>query len=385
MAEVFFSDWKLWEKLCFALACAIVVTVLLGALKLGYIHWRLRKYTGIAEKEKREQAIQRQMSQRRRHDAVPFGIRALESGIETEGVWVSRPNTPECHSRESSAGSLMLKQYPRSFEDADIEKQFPRIHQKARSRSPAIPGTRLSAHFGRTASEDRVATCRASRNDSPDAAIIPQNDGLLGLGFSTINTIQPQRQKTFFENIMPSLALPVFTANLQADASGTYTFGAIDTAQYSGPIHYTPIDSSAGFWQFTSPSYTIGSNGASVPCTTCSPAIADTGTSLVLLDDDVVSAYYAQVNGASQDQSQGGWVFPCSASLPGFGVAIGSGYTAMLTGQDVMYESLGGGVCYGGLQSNAGQGVQIFGDVLLRHYFAVFDGGAKRFGLAKKA
>ncbi|KAK0273880.1 hypothetical protein LTR91_007836 [Friedmanniomyces endolithicus] len=172
MAEVFFSDWKLWEKLCFALACAIVVTVLLGALKLGYIHWRLRKYTGIAEKEKREQAIQRQMSQRRRHDAVPFGIRALESGIETEGVWVSRPNTPECHSRESSAGSLMLKQYPRSFEDADIEKQIPRIHQKARSRSPAIPGTRLSAHFGRTASEDRVATCRASRNDSPDAAII---------------------------------------------------------------------------------------------------------------------------------------------------------------------------------------------------------------------
>ncbi|KAK0944179.1 hypothetical protein LTR29_004311 [Friedmanniomyces endolithicus] len=212
-----------------------------------------------------------------------------------------------------------------------------------------------------------------------------QNDGLLGLGFSTINTIQPQRQKTFFENIMPSLALPVFTANLQADASGTYTFGAIDTAQYSGPIHYTPIDSSAGFWQFTSPSYTIGSTGASVPCTTCSPAIADTGTSLVLLDDDVVSAYYAQVNGASQDQSQGGWVFPCSASLPDFGVAIGSDFTAMLTGQDVMYESLGGGVCYGGLQSNAGQGVQIFGDVLLRHYFAVFDGGAKRFGLAKKA
>ncbi|KAK1816377.1 hypothetical protein LTR12_009268 [Friedmanniomyces endolithicus] len=212
-----------------------------------------------------------------------------------------------------------------------------------------------------------------------------QNDGLLGLGFSTINTIQPQRQKTFFENIMPSLALPVFTANLQADASGTYTFGAIDAAQYSGPIHYTPIDSSAGFWQFTSPSYTIGSNGASVPCTTCSPTIADTGTSLVLLDDDVVAAYYAQVSGASQDQSQGGYVFPCSASLPDFGMAIGSGYTAVLAGKEILYEDLGGGVCYGGLQSNAGQGVQIFGDVLLRHFFAVFDGGAKRFGLAKKA
>ncbi|KAK1067422.1 hypothetical protein LTR74_006468 [Friedmanniomyces endolithicus] len=176
MGGAFFFDWKLWEKLCFvrnnALACAIVVTVLLGALKLAYSHWRLRKYTAVAEKEKRGQAIQRQMSQRRRHDAVPFGIRALESGIETEGVWVSRPNTPEGHSRESSAGSLALKQYPLSIEDSDIEKQIPRIHQKARSRSPAIPGTRLSSHFGRTVSEERVTTSHASRDFSPDAAII---------------------------------------------------------------------------------------------------------------------------------------------------------------------------------------------------------------------
>ncbi|KAK0276766.1 hypothetical protein LTR35_010159 [Friedmanniomyces endolithicus] len=172
MGGVFFFDWKLWEKLCFALACAIVVTVLLGALKLGYTHWRLRKYTAVAEKEQRGQAIQRQMSQRRRHDAVPFGIRALESGIETEGVWVSRPNTPEGHSRESSAGSLMLKQYPRSYEDVDIEKSIPRVHQKARSRSPAIPGTRLSSHFGRTVSEERVTTSHTSRDFSPDAAII---------------------------------------------------------------------------------------------------------------------------------------------------------------------------------------------------------------------
>ncbi|TKA69012.1 hypothetical protein B0A55_09138 [Friedmanniomyces simplex] len=154
------------------LACAIVVTILLGASKLVYTHWRLRKYTAVAEKEKKEQAIQRQMSQRRRLDEVPFGIRALESGIETEGVWVSRPNTPEGHSRESSAGSLALKQYPRSNEEVDIEKQIPRIPPKARSRSPAIPGTRLSAHFGRAVSEERVTTSHASRDSSPNAAII---------------------------------------------------------------------------------------------------------------------------------------------------------------------------------------------------------------------
>ena len=27
-------------------------------------------------------------------EAIPFGIRAIESGIEVEGIWISRPNTP---------------------------------------------------------------------------------------------------------------------------------------------------------------------------------------------------------------------------------------------------------------------------------------------------
>lgn len=43
----------------------------------------------------------------RRHttseDDIPFGIRALESGIEVEGVWISRSNTPEISTRETSA------------------------------------------------------------------------------------------------------------------------------------------------------------------------------------------------------------------------------------------------------------------------------------------
>ncbi|TKA69962.1 hypothetical protein B0A55_08483 [Friedmanniomyces simplex] len=211
-----------------------------------------------------------------------------------------------------------------------------------------------------------------------------QNDGLVGLGFSTINTVQPQPQKTFFENVMPSLALPVFTANLDKDASGTYTFGAIDSTQYTGDIHYTPVDSSNGFWEFPSSSYTIA-GGSPTPCTTCSPAIADTGTSLMLIDDDIVTAYYAQVSGSSLDQSQGGYIYPCSATLPSFGVAIGADYTATIPGSALTFAELGDGTCFGGVQSNQGQGIQIYGDVLLRNFFAVFDGGAKRFGVATKA
>ncbi|KAK4560296.1 hypothetical protein LTR86_005490 [Recurvomyces mirabilis] len=106
----FFTTWQMWEKLCFFLGCAVVAIVVAGATKVVYTHWRLRNYSVLAEKDRREQMVQRQMSQRRRHDEVPFGIRALEHGLEVDGVWVSRPTTPEGSHRKDSNISDVEKQ-----------------------------------------------------------------------------------------------------------------------------------------------------------------------------------------------------------------------------------------------------------------------------------
>lgn len=209
------------------------------------------------------------------------------------------------------------------------------------------------------------------------------NDGLLGLAFGTINTVQPKPQKSFFESIGDQLDEKLFTADLDVDASGTYEFGKLDSSKYQGELHTTPIDNSRGFWEFTSSTYSIG--GKTTENYNASPAIADTGTSLMMVDDAVAKAYYAQIEGASMNEEAGGYVYPCDADVHSFGVAIGTdGFIATLNGTDIEYANIGGGSCFGGIQGNSGQGLQIYGAVLLKQYFAVFNFGDLTFGLAQK-
>jgi aspergillopepsin I len=210
------------------------------------------------------------------------------------------------------------------------------------------------------------------------------SDGLLGLAFSSINTVEPNHQTTFFDTAISEgvLAANVFTADLVAGAPGSYDFGFIDASKYTGSIAYTDIDTSNGFWEFTGTGYAIGT--ASFKSSSID-AIADTGTTLILLDDSIVDAYYKKVSGASYDDSQGGYVFSCSATLPSFTLGIGS-YHAIIPGTYMNYAPTddSGSTCYGGIQSNEGIGFSIFGDVFLKSQFVVFDSDNKQLGVAAK-
>jgi aspergillopepsin I len=58
------------------------------------------------------------------------------------------------------------------------------------------------------------------------------NDGIVGMGFASQNTVMPVKQKTFFDNIKGGLRMPVFTAWLKHGAGGAYDFGYIDPLKY---------------------------------------------------------------------------------------------------------------------------------------------------------
>ncbi|KAF2494086.1 acid protease [Lophium mytilinum] len=216
------------------------------------------------------------------------------------------------------------------------------------------------------------------------------NDGLVGLAFSKLNTVTiggaKTPQKTFFDNVMASLAQPVFTVDLESDGSGTYEFGNIDTTRFTGPLAFVAVDATNGFWQFDSPGFTI--NGKAQQNAAASPAIADTGTSLLLVDDAVAQAYYAQVKGAVNDPNSGGFVYPCDTTPPDFGVAIGTGgYVANVPGDQITFAPVDATntTCFGGVQSNGGSSLQIYGDTMFKSQFVVFNGGNQSLGFAPKA
>jgi hypothetical protein len=63
-------------------------------------------------------------AQRAYHDEIPFGIRALENGVEVAGVWISRSNTPVPSCQGSPASSAMASTVSSVLDEPDFGEPF---------------------------------------------------------------------------------------------------------------------------------------------------------------------------------------------------------------------------------------------------------------------
>lgn len=163
---------------------------------------------------------------------------------------------------------------------------------------------------------------------------------------------------------------------------GTYTFGKIESEKYTGSIGYVPVNKRRGFWEFNANGYQIGT---SKYVSSTIDSIADTGTTLLLLPAAVVKEYYKDVKGAKYDSSYGAILYPCSATLPDFTFGLGS-YRGVIPGSYVRYGEADDAktICYGGIQDMGNLPFSIWGDILLKAQYVVFDAGETRIGFANK-
>ncbi|RAL61175.1 hypothetical protein DID88_010254 [Monilinia fructigena] len=209
-----------------------------------------------------------------------------------------------------------------------------------------------------------------------------QSNGLVGLAFSKLNTVKPNQQKTFFDNAMSQgLAMPVFTADLRKASAGSYEFGNIDSSKFNGSLTWAAVNTTQGFWQFSSSKFSVG--GGPETAVPNGQAIADTGTTLMLADPNIVNGYYSKVQGAVNNQTVGGVTFPCSAKLPDLAIDVGGSYMATVRGDDINYAPVdkSGVTCFGGLQATTSN-LQIYGDIMFKSQFVVFNGGNNTLGMA---
>ncbi|KAI0542890.1 hypothetical protein GGR58DRAFT_1162 [Xylaria digitata] len=109
MGVQFFSNWELWEQLTFVLAAGIVSVFLIGWVKLWWMQRLLKKHALLdEEKRARQMELRKSGLPARRRADIPFGVRAIQSGIEVEGIWISRPVTPIETQTSSKASSTTL-------------------------------------------------------------------------------------------------------------------------------------------------------------------------------------------------------------------------------------------------------------------------------------
>ncbi|KZS88089.1 acid protease [Sistotremastrum niveocremeum HHB9708] len=213
------------------------------------------------------------------------------------------------------------------------------------------------------------------------------SDGLLGLAWPALNTVTPSAQKTPVENLIDDdvISQGVFTVALdKGDSNGFYTFGTIDAAKAgvsTSDIKYTPVDNSQGFWMFDSATATV--NGQTIN-RSGNTAIADTGTTLCLVDDNTVQSIYSQIEGAQLDNSQGGYVYPSDAQIPVVQFAVGDNLFTV-DPADFAFSDAGNGMTFGGIQSRGDNPFDILGDVFLKSVYVVFDQSNVQIGMAQRS
>ncbi|KAJ3261528.1 hypothetical protein HK103_005366 [Boothiomyces macroporosus] len=219
------------------------------------------------------------------------------------------------------------------------------------------------------------------------------SDGLLGLGFDSISQISSTlgQSANFFDALGFSGSNNVFAFYLSNSAdgdSGEVTLGGVDSSKYTGAINYVALNSET-YWQFdaSSVTYSVGKATGKVGTTSSgsTDAISDTGTTLIILGTSAANAINKAIGASAYSSSTGAYAINCNIAKtgPAINFKFGSKFTLSVPAS-IYVLSNGDGTCISGItQGASSQSPNIFGDILTRAYYTVYDKNNNRVGFAK--
>ncbi|EKM54600.1 uncharacterized protein PHACADRAFT_197031 [Phanerochaete carnosa HHB-10118-sp] len=226
----------------------------------------------------------------------------------------------------------------------------------------------------------------AVRTESQDFMDYPSS-GLLGLAFRSISRMDAP---TFFEGLLAGrkLAAGIFSTHLTrgAEDGSQICFGCYDLTKTTGPVEWLNLTSKT-YWTVAMDGLAAGKNRTE-PLSII--AAVDTGSSLILVSDDVARQFYGLIPGA-QDASAtyggGFYTYPCASPVTSSLVFSGRPYMIHQDDMNLGKLSDDSDDCVGGIigiSSDYGlpANLAIIGDVFLKSWYVTFDYAGSRLGLA---
>jgi hypothetical protein len=211
-------------------------------------------------------------------------------------------------------------------------------------------------------------------------------DGILGLAFQSIaqDGALPVVPHLFKQGLISKEMFGVYLGN---DTSGEITLGDVDQSRFTGEIQYVKL--SAEEW-FLFNLDSVSAGGKSLPKGWSMSAIADTGTSLLVMPSSAFQAFIKDVPQAKYNSQAGLYTVDCGAvdSLIDLEFGIGGNQFTLSANDYIVRLADGPGntLCAVGIMSmnSSPFGPQfILGDVFLRKFYSVFDMANGRVGFAK--
>ncbi|GAB1301156.1 Gastricsin [Apodemus speciosus] len=215
--------------------------------------------------------------------------------------------------------------------------------------------------------------------------VYAQFDGIMGLAYPGLSAggATTALQGMLGEGALSEPLFGVYLGSQQGSDGGQIVFGGVDENLYTGDLTWIPVTQEL-YWQITIDDFLVGDQASGWCSSSGCQGIVDTGTSLLVMPSEYLSELLQTIG--AQEGEYGQYFVSCDSisSLPTLSFVLNGVQFPLSPSSYIIQED---GFCMVGLESLAvtsesGQPLWILGDVFLRSYYAVFDMGNNRVGLA---